>query len=180
MNDTNTVETKDEAAVTSQETVDTQTSTQVDYATILAEKDAELTKVRQEKENYKKGLLKAKGKIPEDYQSDTDETETQEAMTRRIVQETMLSTREAQLQIEKDQTISALLKRNKEVETALKNRGQVTSSSGEGSNQDKPEGRKDNYFSNDQITALKAKGYDDKKIELLKKNMTKVNEMPKV
>lgn len=179
-NENKGVEEVTETAPTQTENVDTQTSTQVDYAAVLAEKDAELAKVRQEKDNYKKGLLKAKGKLPEDYQTDTDETETQEAMTRRIVQETMLSTREAQLQVEKDQTISALLKRNKEVETALKNRGQITSTSGDGSNQEKPEGKKDNYFSNDQISALRAKGYDDKKIETLKKNMTKVNEMPRL
>jgi len=152
---------------------------EVDYEAILAEKDAELAKISQEKDNYRKGLLKAKGKIPEDYQSDADEPETTEALIDRKVREAILSTKEAQLQVEKDQTISALIKRNREVETALKNRGQISSSAGEGSNQDKPEGKKDNYFSNDQISALRAKGYDDAKIETLKKNMTKVNEMPK-
>ncbi len=154
-------------------------STEVDYEAVLAQKDAELAKVREEKDNYRKGLLKAKGYIPENSQSDADDSEDSDTRTRRIVQETLLATREAQLEAEKDDTIKASIKRIKELETALKNRGQITSTSGEGSNQDKPEGKKDNYFSNDQIAALRAKGYDDKKIELLKKNMTKVNEMPK-
>ncbi len=154
-------------------------STEVDYEAILTEKDAEIAKIREEKENYRKGLLKAKGKIPEDYQPDTDEPEDQDSRTRRIVQETLLQTREAQLNVEKDQALKAILKRNKELETALKNRGQVTSSTGEGSNQDKPEGKRDNTLSNDQLNALKAKGWDDKKIEEFKKNLTKGTQMPK-
>lgn len=175
----NTVETTNENAVAHSEEVVTQSTTQVDYEALLAEKDAEIAKVQAEKNNYRKGLLQAKGKLPEDYQSDTGETETTESMTRRIINETLLSTKEAQLQAEKDQALKAVLKRNKELETALRNRGQVTSQTGEGSNQEKPEGKKDNYFSNEQIQALRAKGYDDKKIEILKSNMQKVNQMPK-
>ncbi len=153
---------------------------EVDYEALLAEKDAELAKVQTEKENYRKGLLKAKGKLPEDYQLDLDDSEEDaDTRTRRIVREEFLQTKEAQLQAEKDQTTKAALKRIKELEIALKNRGQVTATSGEGSNQDKPEGKKDNYFSNDQISALRAKGYDDKKIELLKQNMTKIDQMPR-
>lgn len=154
-------------------------TTEVDYEALLAEKDAEIAKVEQEKNNYRKGLLKAKGKIPEDYQSDADDSEDQDTRTRRIVEETLLSTKEAQIRAEKDQVTKAAFKRIKELETALKNRGQITSSSGEGSNQEKPEGKKDNYFSNDQIAYFKSKGWDDKKIESVKKNMTKINEMPK-
>lgn len=153
---------------------------EVDYEALLAEKDAELAKVKDERENYKKGLLKAKGKLPEESQRETDGLEEDaDSRTRRIVQETLLSTKEAQLHAEKEQVLKAALKRNKELETALKNRGQITSSSGEGSNQEKPEGKRDNYFSNDQLNALRAKGYDDKKIEELKKNMSKVLTMPK-
>ncbi len=152
---------------------------EVDYEAVLASKDAELAKVREEKENYRKGLLKAKGKLPEEHQMDSGEPEELDALIDRKVSERMLSTKEAQLQAEKDQALKAVLKRNKELETALKNRGQITSSSGEGSNQEKPEGKKDNYFSNDQLNALRAKGYDDKKIEELKKNMSKVLTMPK-
>lgn len=156
----------------------TQTN-EVNYEALLAEKDAELAKVQQEKENYKKGLLKAKGKLPEDYQTDNDDSETMEAVIDRKVQEKFLNTKEAQLQAEKEMALKAVLKRNKELELALKNRGQISFATGEGSNQDKPEGKKDNYFSNDQIAALRAKGYDDKKIETLKVNMSKVSQMPR-
>jgi hypothetical protein len=179
MNETNNgVEETVETATVQQEVV-TETATEVDYEAILAEKDAQLAKVQQEKDNYRKGLLKAKGKIPEDYQSDTDEPETMETIIDRKVQEKFLSTKEAQLQAEKDQALRAVLKRNKELETALKNRGQITSTSGDGSNQEKPEGKKDNYFSNEQIAYFKNKGWSNEKIEDAKKNMHKVSQMPK-
>lgn len=176
--ETNAVEIQSETAASQTEVVSTQTDTQVDYEALLAEKDAELAKVQQEKDNYKKGLLKAKGKLPEDYQTDTDEPESLENFIDRRVSEKLLDTKEAQLQAEKDMALKAVIKRNKELETALRNRGQITSQTGEGSNQEKPEGKQDNYFSNEQLQALRAKGYDDKKIETLKQNMLKVNQMP--
>jgi hypothetical protein len=178
-NKTPAVETQVESAAIPPEAVAPQEATEVDYEAVLAQKDAEIAKVREEKENYKRGLLKAKGKLPEDYQLDSDTPEDMETIIDRKVQEKFLSTKEAQLQAEKDNALKALLKRNKELEVALKNRGQISSSSGQGSNQDKPEGKTDNYFSNDQIQALRAKGFDEKKIEQLKKNLQKVNQMPK-
>ncbi len=174
------VETKVETAVTQPETVVAQSTQEVDYESVLKQKDDELAQVRQERENYKKGMLKAKGKLPEEYQTDTDTPEDMEAIIDRKVTEKLLSTKEAQLQAEKDQAMRAVLKRNRELEVALKNRGQVGSGTGIGSNQEKPEGKLDNYFSNEQIQALRAKGYDDKKIEQAKANMKKVSEMPRV
>ena len=164
-------EAKIETIATQQENVVTPTqTTEVDFEAALKEKDAALAQIAKEKENYRKAYLKAGGK-PEAIQSDTDEPEDLDTRIARTVKEQLLATREAQLQVEKDQTISALLKRNKEVETALKNRSDITSVSGNGSNQEKPEGKKDNYFSNEQIASMKAKGYSDVKIEALKKTM---------
>ena len=176
---TQAVETKVETAASQPETVVAPITTEVDYEAILAQKDAELAKVREEKDNYRKGLLQAKGKLPVDAELDTQQPEELEALIDRKVTERMLSTKEVQLQAEKDQALKAVLKRNKELELALKNRGQITATSGQGSNQEKPEGKTDTYFSNEQIQALKAKGFDDKKIEILKQNMNKVNQMPK-
>jgi hypothetical protein len=173
------VEEKVEIAPAQPEVVTTPKVTEVDYEAILVQKDAELAQVRTEKDNYRKGLLKAKGKLPEEDYSDDNTPENMEALIDRKVQEKFLSTKEAQIQAEKDSALKAVLKRNKELELALKNRGQISSNSGQGSNQDKPEGKIDNYFSNEQIQALKAKGYDDKKIEQLKKNLSKVSQMPR-
>jgi hypothetical protein len=178
--ETPAVETKVEAAAPQPETVATPIATEaVDYEAVLAKKDAELAEVRLERENYRKGMLKAKGKLPEEEEMDTSTPEGMEALVDRKVQEKFLSTKEAQLQADKDAALKAMIKRNKELEVALKNRGQILSSTGTGSNTEKPEGKTDNYFSNEQIAALRAKGYDDKKIETLKKNMSKGTSMPK-
>lgn len=176
---TETVETKVETAVVQPETATAPIVAEVDYEAVLAKKDAELAEVRQERENYRKGMLKAKGKLPEEEALDTSTPEGMEALVDRKVQEKFLSTKEAQIIADKDNALKAVLKRNKELEVALKNRGQIGTTSGVGSNQEKTEGKVDSYFSNEQIAALKAKGYDDKKIEALKVNMSKVNDSPK-
>jgi hypothetical protein len=174
-----TVETKVETAVTPPETVVAPSATEVDYEAVIADKDAELAQVRTERENYRKGMLKAKGKLPEEEELDSSTPEGMESLVDRKVQEKFLSTKEAQLQSEKDAALKAVLKRNKELEVALRNRGQITSVSGQGSNQEKPEGKIDNYLSNEQVNALKAKGWDDKKIEAFKKNAQKGTQVPK-
>lgn len=165
---TKVVETVTETATTQQE---------VNYEALLAAKDAELAKVAEEKENYRKGMLKAKGKLPEE-SSDNDTPENLEEIIDRKVQEKFLTTREAQIQAEKDDIQKKSLARIKELELALKNRGQITSTSAGGSNQDKPEVKTDTYLSNEQLNALKAKGWDDKKIEDFKKNAIKATQMP--
>lgn len=172
------VETKVEDAGTTTQAV-VPTTTEVDSETLLAQKDAEIAKIATERDNYRKGLLKAKGKLPDEEELDTSTPEGLEALVDRKVAEKLLNTKEAQLQAEKDAIIKQTLKRNKELELALKNRTDVTSTSGQGSNQEKPEGKKDNFFSNEQISALKVKGYSDAKIEALKKNMQNAPSMPR-
>lgn len=182
MNEENkVVEKKIEAATAQSEVVATPPATEVvDYEALLKKKDEELAQIKTEKENYRKGMLKAKGKLPEEEEMDSSTPEGLEALVDRKVQEKMLSTKEIQFQSEKDEAIRAVIRRNKELEVALKNRGQVTSPAGIGSNQEKQqEGKVDNYFSNDQLNALRAKGFDEKKIEELKKNMSKVAQSPK-
>lgn len=169
------VETTIENAPTQSEASVTHNTEEVDYEAIIAEKDRQLAKVNEEKENYRKGMLKAKGKLPEDGQMDNDSPEELDYIIERKVAEKLLSTREAQIQAERDAAMKAVLKRNKELETALKNRSQVTSITGIGSNQEQPIGKSDDYFSNDQIKALRAKGYDDKKIEQIKINARKAS-----
>ena len=172
------VETLGENAAAQPEEVTTQTVTEVDYEVILAQKDAEIAKIRDEKDNYRKGLLKAKGHLPEEDDNFSNDEDIDSKVSR-LVQEQLLKTKEAQALAEKDTLISAMAKKNKELSLALKNRGQVTNPSGQGSNQEMPESPKDHILSNDQINALKGKGWDDGKIEEFKKNLAKVNQMPK-
>jgi len=176
---TTATETKTEKIATQQESVVAPTATQIDFEAVLAEKDAELAQIGKEKENYRKAYLKKAGALSTDKETDNPESETTEDKMRRIAREELLSTREAQIQAEKDEIHKKSLKRIKELEVALKNRGQITSPSGQGSNQDKPESQVDDYLSNEQLTALKAKGWDDKKIETFKQNAKKASVMPR-
>ena len=165
-----TVETKVETAVAQPEKVVTQDTTEVDYEAELKKKDDELVKVREEKENYRKGMLKAKGKLPED---DDLEEESLDDKVSRMVKEQILSTREATVQAEKDALVSSLAKKNKELTVALKNRAQITDTSAAGSNQDKQEVNANSFFSKEQLASFKTMGWSDEKIEKAKQNMLK-------
>lgn len=66
-------------------------------------------------------------------------------------------------------------KQTKEMEIALQNKANM-SSAGQGSSQEGVDIKTDNFFTAAQLLDLKKRGFDDKKIELLKKNMTKAQE----
>lgn len=124
-----------------------------------------LKKVEAERDNYRKGMLKAKGKIsePEDVQDDL------ETVVRRVVQENLLSSKEAQIKNELEETLRKTARENRELKLALANRSQLKSSasiSGDAT-VDVP----DNILSPAQIDELKAAKWSDSKIALLKKNM---------
>ncbi len=136
----------------------------------LAEKDAQLAKLATERDNYKKGMLKAKGKIAKD--DDGEEDESIDEKVNRLVEEKLLDSEFARIQKEKDDIIKTALARNKELETAIKNRSQI-STADVGSGSEQKLSPKDSILSDDKLKALKAKGWDDKKIELYKKNLMK-------
>ena len=117
------------------------------------------------------GKLKAKGKLPEE--DDNSSEEDLDAKIDRKVQERLLATQEAQAVSEKDALVVSLAKKNKELALALKNRSQVMNTSGQGSNEDKPEVKVEKTLSQEQLNVLKAKGWSDKKIEAYKQNLTK-------
>lgn len=149
-----------------------------DFEAELAEKDAAIAKIAIEKENYRLGMLKAKKKLPvedENY-GEADDKPDIEAMVAHQVQIQLANSTEARLLAEKDAITRNLAQQNRELRTALKNKDQ-TISSGQGSS---TEGKEvgDNYFSAEQLTGLKAKGWDDKKIQALKENMQKGGMMP--
>lgn len=102
-------------------------------------------KLTEERDNYKEGMLKAKGKLKGDDG----------------VNETTDSTPAA---------LAPLLRRIKELETAASNKSQI-STSGQGTSSETTLKVGDNMLSADQIKALQAKGWDDKKISLFKKNL---------
>lgn len=173
----------------------------VDYEAALSLALEAQERAEGERDNYKQGLLKAKGKLPK------DETDIESAVARALEKalpklqaaitpdavETWLDKNtstpaERKLikfyyengnagtlneQLENAKLIAnkkALLRQTSELRTALQNRASMGMTSGSHS-----EGPtvKDNYFSADQVAELRKKGWDDKKIEMLKKNLQK-------
>ncbi len=172
--ETTATETKVETIATQpkMETTSTQQSQEVDYEAELAKVNATLEQTKVEKENYRKAYLKnAGGNPPEEDDNSSNGTEDIDSKVKRLVSEQLLATKEAEAQADKDRIISNMAKKLKETTLALKNRGQITTTSGQGSNEEKAEGKVDNVLANDQISALKAKGWSDKKIETFKKNL---------
>ncbi len=130
------VETKIETAATQSETVVAPTATEVDFEAELAKANDKIAKLGEEKENYRKGMLKAKGKLPDEDDNSSNDEDV-DSKVKRLVQEEMLKSKEAQAIAEKDALVMNLARTNKELSLALKNRQGVSSQTGQGSNQEK-------------------------------------------
>lgn len=141
----------------------------IDFEQAYNSLSEEYKQLETEKENYRKGMLKAKGKIKNE--DDSAASEDIESIIDRKVAEKVISQRELDLKARENALIKQAFAKNKELSLALKNRSQQGSSMGVHS-----EGTvttNDRMLSPDQISSLKAKGWDDKKIELFKKNLNK-------
>lgn len=174
---TKTVEAKVETAVV-QPVIEPTTDGSQDLAAVLAETNAELIKTREERENYKKGLLKAKGKLPDDGASVGDGTsETQEEMLRRIVREEQSRSKEALLEAKKDALTETLLKQNRELRLTIQ--GKASAGSGVvGGGQDKNDTKPTTeFFSATQLEEIKKKGLDPEKV---KENLLKQVGIPRI
>jgi hypothetical protein len=84
-----------------------------------------LTQAESDRDNYRKGLLKAKGKLPDEQSDEGDDDKM-----RRIVAEELAKTQVFQLQAKKDEIVKKALKENKELKVALKNRTQIANNAG--------------------------------------------------
>ena len=140
----------------------------VDYAKIIADKDAELANLAKDRDNYKKGLLIAKGKLPAEDPLITEQPDVA-TLVQEEVQKALFSTREAQLRAEKEAILQKALLENKELKTALANKtGISTTPSGTSSDSQVTTTQ---YFSNEQIAELKARGLTDEMIKKAAINM---------
>lgn len=145
----------------------------VDYQAELAAKDAELVKVREEKENYRKGMLKAKGKPADSGKGAQDGELSLEEKIAEAVKAQMLDSAEVRIQREKDEVSAKILKENRELRLAMANKSQISNGSVGASSETTIESKAGQFFSDAQLADLKKRGFDDKKIEMLKKNILK-------
>lgn len=139
--------------------------TEQDLVGQLALKEKELEKVRSERDNYKTGLLKAKGKIAGDEEIDNIE------LMRQIAKEESLTILEERLTADRQAIINKALKENAELKLALKNKnGTPPASIGVHS---ESQNVQDGIVTPEQVASLKARGWDDAKFEAYKKNLRK-------
>lgn len=140
----------------------------------IAAKDAEIVRLSTERDNYKKGMLKAKGKITTDDKEDDEDDEEEDLDTKidRKIEERAIDTKLNQALSEKEALLKQGLARIKELETAIKNRSQI-STAGAGSSTDTKMTAKDPILSQEKINYFKSLGWDDKKIERYKQNLMK-------
>lgn len=161
-----TVETKDQTAVTDPkpEGVENNDSPapedQIDYQKEFEESLATISKLESDNENYKKGILKAKGKLPEDEVPENPESV-------KIAEQLMEANQKLMAETER------MIKVNKELTVALKNKAQVPATPmGNGSDPD-PKKPADTLVTPEQVALLKARGWSDAKIETYKQNYAK-------
>lgn len=171
MADEKAVETGTEAAgatVVEKTEGDATTTQDLNLAETLEKTLEQLAKTEEERENYKRGMLKAKGK---DGEGD-DEDSLEDRIAARL--EAKLLDKESDAEKKKAAELTQkLIKRNKEMEEALKNKSQIGGGTGAGS--ESPLRVGDNMLSEAQVADLKGRGWDDAKITRLKQNLLKIH-----
>ena len=125
----------------------------------------ENAKIANDRDNYKKGLLAAKGKLPADL--DIEDTDL-ESLIEKKVQDTLLRTKEFQNEQAKQDLIKGILKRNKELELALQSRDGISRVAAGGSTG--PMEPKVSNWTLEQIEYFKKRGLNPDKV---KENYTK-------
>lgn len=134
-----------------------------DTAAEMAAKDAEIARLAEERDNYRRAALKAKGKYREESE-DVEDPEDIDALVERKVTEKLYDARLAQAAKEKEDLIQRTMRENTELRNALKNTpGRPTSS---GSSQDKggAPASTTGYWTPEQEADLIKRGLDPKSV----------------
>jgi hypothetical protein len=129
-------------------------------------------KLAAERENYRKGMLKAKGKLTED-----DEPEDLETIIDRKVNEKLLNSQWIESQRRLEETAKKLARENKELKLAAINKAPKTS---QGAGSGAAAQPADATLSAEKLAHLKnVLKWDEAKIEKFKKNLSMVS-VPKI
>ncbi len=117
-------------------------------------------KAEENAENYKKGMLKAKGKLKSDDDAgdENDDDDADEGKDKDGDSPVLA------------ETVKQLLKRNAELVTAVVHKTQVSSAPA-GAGSESKVNVSDNLLSADQLANLKARGWNDEKIARFKQNL---------
>ena len=150
---------------------DAPTDTEVELAAVKVK----LIETEKERDNYKTGLLKEKGKITEDDFINDENRETVDAVIDKKVKIALLDNQIIQDRQKEQELISKIVKENKELRVALKSKSQPTGASrGSGSEE---EGKNKEFFTEEQKAEIFKKfpniAKNPKGLETLKANIIK-------
>ncbi len=135
----------------------------------IAELEAENAQLATERDNYKIGMLKAKGKAPTETLAPEDETD--EERQRRITREEIANSQIARNNAEREELLKKVLKENKELKLAQANKTPVASATGSHS---ESAGVSDTLLTPEQEKYFRGTlKWSDKEIESYKKNLQK-------
>lgn len=167
------VEVNEQAAPAAQTGVETQSSRapEEDPEARIAALIAENAKLASDRDNYRQGLLVAKGKIDAPEMDLTDPTQIAEFIQQQVSQ-TLSATSAQKAQEDLMSYAKDLARKNKELTLALQNKAGM-SASGQGSGSSDHSESQIGYFSKDQVADFKKKGWSDEKIKRAEMNMRK-------
>lgn len=139
----------------------------LDLATTLEKTLEQLARTEKDRDNYKAGLLKAKGKTDEGADLSDDER------VRAMIAEALEAKERDAASKQAEEDTKKLITRVRELETALKAKDQMNTT-GTGTSTETKVTVGDNALSDAQVNDLKARGWDDAKIARFKENLKKV------
>lgn len=155
----NGVETSNGEAPAAEPSVDSSVDLAAEYEALLAEN----ARLAADRDNYRKGMLAAKGKSKVEEPTYEPEEETEDDRIARKVREVLSQTQAEQARKRQEEIIKQALKENRELKAALQNRSQISSAPAS-SSKESPEPR-DSYFTDEQIAYLKKRGLDPAKVK---------------
>lgn len=126
--------------------------------------EAQIVKLEDEKENYRKAYLKEASK-----NKDPDANESEDDRIRRIAREVAADTRIAEIDKEKDALFAKTLKENKELKLAQMNKTGAPPAAVGTHAEGQPV--RDTLVTPEQLAHFKSKGWSDQDIERYKKNL---------
>jgi len=129
----------------------------------------EKEQAERDRDNYKKGMLAAKGKKSAGDEEVTEPEDIETIVSRKVSEALKLKEQEATRQREKD-LVAKLIKENKELKIARANNSQIGSGSPSATPSEGPTVQTDKFFSAEQLAYLKSRKLDPEKV---KANMLK-------
>lgn len=118
-------------------------------------------KAEADRDNYKTALLVKKGKIPAE-EIQTGEESIDEIVERKV-RENIMNLESEKIRQEREELIQKTLRENRELKLAVQNRSQISNFS-QGTSQDKPEGKSNNLWSDEQLAYFKERNLDPEEV----------------